>query len=157
MAASSRLQLHQAVDHRRREDARRDTVSEALSAGDQSVHLRDAHVDFEPACLDCLGDAIEARREFDGQVRDVDAELFQARNASPAVMPETRWHPAVRGGHQMPEPDDVAEVGQPVADQNLGDLTLAVIAGADRRGGHGFWNEPTSVVEGGHACVSISR
>ena len=78
VAASSRLPLHQAVDHRRHEDARGDTVSEALSPGDQSVHLRGAHVDFEPAGLDCLGDAIEACREFDGQVRDVDAELFQS-------------------------------------------------------------------------------
>ena len=78
MAASPHLQLHQAFDHRRREDTRRDAVSEALSAGDQSVHLRGVHMDLEPAGLNCLEDAIEARRQFDGQIRDVDAELFQA-------------------------------------------------------------------------------
>ena len=43
MAASPRLQLHQAFDHRRHEDARRDAVSDALSSGDQRVHLRGAH------------------------------------------------------------------------------------------------------------------
>jgi hypothetical protein len=78
VAASPRFQLHQAFDHRRREDARRDAVGEALSAGDHSVHLRGPDVDLEPAGLDCLEDAIEARRQVDGQIRDVDAELFQA-------------------------------------------------------------------------------
>ena len=59
--------------------------------------------------------------------------------------------PAVRGGHRVPKPDDVAEVGQPVADQDLSDLALAVIAGLRSAAGRVVVYEPTSVGESGHS------
>ena len=76
MAAPGR-QLDEAIDQRRGDHARRDTVGKAAGAGEHSVHFIGAQMDLEPTGLECLGDAIKPRRQIDGELGEVDAELLQ--------------------------------------------------------------------------------
>ena len=62
MAAPGR-QLDEAIDQRRGDHARRDTVGKAAGAGEHSVHFIGAQMDLEPTGLECLGDAIKPRRQ----------------------------------------------------------------------------------------------
>ena len=53
------------------------TVGKAAGTGEQSVHFIGAQMDLEPAGIECLGDPIKSRRQIDGELGEVDAELLQ--------------------------------------------------------------------------------
>ena len=72
-ATAPGCELDDAVDQRHREHAHGDTVGEALGAGEQDVHFISAQVNLEATGLDRRGDAIEARRQIDGQLGETDS------------------------------------------------------------------------------------